>query len=170
MRRLWAPDSHDLHRDLELERLLALAGREHLPASPEEGIVTLRRTCFEPRSFSDLDAAGTPALAPALKRSGVAEPNELALMKQSASARDLRKARFGTRRSRRDRRDLHRSAAGRGRRSPDNPDNSRQASSRARSGPEAPPQSLCSAAPCGAPPRSAVEREDRACEVWERGE
>ena len=65
---------------LELQLLLALAGREHPAAAPEERVGGDLELDLQPERAQQLDRAVAPLIAPALDDLGLADAHDLALM------------------------------------------------------------------------------------------
>ena len=108
----------DLDEDLELQRLLALAGGEHPAAAAEErvgGDVEARRRA---RARAGVERAVAPRVAPGRDGLGLAEPDDLALVEHLQPRRVAATAPGGRRRRRRRRSCSRRPPAARARRSP----------------------------------------------------
>ena len=71
----------DLHRYLELQRLLALAGREHPAATPEERVGGDVQVGLQTDAADELHGALAPDVAPLTHHLGLADAHDLALVK-----------------------------------------------------------------------------------------
>src|ERR1019366_4159704 len=70
----------DLNDHLELELLLALAGREHAPGAPEERVRRDRELGVQPDLAQERGRAVAPHVAPGHDRVGLADAHDLALV------------------------------------------------------------------------------------------